>query len=34
VGHVTALGDDLSEVRRRARHAARVLEEGTGGGHG
>src|SRR5690606_9514399 len=29
VGHVTALGDDLAEVRRRARHAARVLEEGT-----
>jgi 5-(carboxyamino)imidazole ribonucleotide synthase len=29
VGHVTALGDDLGEVRARAARAAHVLREGT-----
>lgn len=29
VGHVTALGDDLDEVRARAARAARLLREGT-----
>jgi 5-(carboxyamino)imidazole ribonucleotide synthase len=28
IGHVTALGDDLDEVRERARRAARWLQEG------
>ncbi|MDM4722570.1 5-(carboxyamino)imidazole ribonucleotide synthase [Micromonospora sp. WMMA1363] len=31
IGHVTALGDDLEEVRARAARAARWLREGTGG---
>lgn len=29
IGHVTALGDDLAEVRERARHAAAYLRWGT-----
>lgn len=29
VGHVTALGDDLAEVRARAARSARLLREGT-----
>jgi 5-(carboxyamino)imidazole ribonucleotide synthase len=29
IGHVTVLGDDLDEVRRRARRAARWLREGS-----
>ncbi|WP_433610709.1 5-(carboxyamino)imidazole ribonucleotide synthase [Dactylosporangium sp. CA-139114] len=28
IGHVTVLGDDLEDCRRRARKAARILEEG------
>ena len=28
IGHVTVLGDDLQDCRRRARRAARILEEG------
>ncbi|WP_432979863.1 5-(carboxyamino)imidazole ribonucleotide synthase [Dactylosporangium sp. CA-233914] len=28
IGHVTVLGDDLEDCRRRARRAARILEEG------
>ncbi|GAA3450196.1 5-(carboxyamino)imidazole ribonucleotide synthase [Dactylosporangium matsuzakiense] len=28
IGHVTVLGDDLDDCRRRARRAARILEEG------
>jgi len=28
IGHVTALGDDLDEVRERARHAADYLRWG------
>jgi 5-(carboxyamino)imidazole ribonucleotide synthase len=31
VGHVTALGDDMGEVRARAARAARLLREGTTG---
>jgi 5-(carboxyamino)imidazole ribonucleotide synthase len=31
IAHVTALGDDLAEVRARAGRAARVLREGPGG---
>jgi 5-(carboxyamino)imidazole ribonucleotide synthase len=30
IGHVTALGQDLAEVRERAARAARLLREGTG----
>jgi 5-(carboxyamino)imidazole ribonucleotide synthase len=30
LGHVTVLGDDIGQVRRRARAAARWLREGTG----
>jgi 5-(carboxyamino)imidazole ribonucleotide synthase len=29
IGHVTALGDDLAEVRARAARAARLLREGS-----
>ncbi|WP_238015580.1 5-(carboxyamino)imidazole ribonucleotide synthase [Dactylosporangium sp. AC04546] len=28
IGHVTVLGDDMEDCRRRARRAARILEEG------
>ncbi|KAB2351627.1 5-(carboxyamino)imidazole ribonucleotide synthase [Actinomadura rudentiformis] len=31
IGHVTALGDDLADVRERARHAADYLRWGPGG---
>ncbi|MFG1927989.1 hypothetical protein [Cryptosporangium sp. NPDC048952] len=31
VGHVTALGDDLDDVRRRARRAVHWLREGKQG---
>jgi 5-(carboxyamino)imidazole ribonucleotide synthase len=31
IGHVTALGDDLDEVRERARHAADYLRRGPAG---
>jgi 5-(carboxyamino)imidazole ribonucleotide synthase len=31
IGHVTALGDDLDEVRERARHAAEYLRRGPAG---
>ena len=34
IGHVTVLGDDLDEVRRRARTAAETLAGGTRGGPG
>ncbi|TDD80229.1 5-(carboxyamino)imidazole ribonucleotide synthase [Actinomadura rubrisoli] len=34
IGHVTALGGDLAEVRERARHAADYLRWGTGTGDG
>jgi 5-(carboxyamino)imidazole ribonucleotide synthase len=30
IGHVTVLGDDLADVRRRAARAARWLQEGRG----
>jgi 5-(carboxyamino)imidazole ribonucleotide synthase len=34
IGHVTALGDDVAEVRSRAQRAARWLSEGKGDGSG